>query len=666
MGRFNVGIDTGGTYTDAVVIDVQSNQLLAAAKSLTTKGDLSIGIIAALTQALEQLDPDFDRGEIEVCSLSTTLATNALVEGHGSSVGVFLIGFDSAMVERTGILNFVPTTHVALIEGGHRYDGSEQQPLDEAAVAAHLETTLGGAQAFSVAAHYSVRNTGHEKRAVEIIKQMTQRPVTASHELSDHLNGPRRALTATLNAQIIGLIVDLESAVRKSLESFGIDAQIMIVKGDGSIATADTVTQRPIETILSGPAASVIGAKFLTGLQDFLVADIGGTTSDFARVEQGWPRLNQHGAEVGEFTTLVKAVDMRTAGLGGDSAVNVDDDGQVLLSNQRVIPISAIAQRWPWVINKLKVALNRSHGKREATQYLVRSSSDQNLPQDLQLKDRGFLHSLKPDTPYLVGDLVYKAADRSRVHRLTRLGLLQLSGVTPTDAAHVLKQQTGYSVEGASLGCELLGRASGLIKGTRTEASVTKIAEQIHEAVVRKSSLLVIEQLTRQRFQPDNPVIGAAINNQGPLKDLEITVKPTIPIVAVGGPASVYYPDVGQRLHTNATVPESAAVANAVGAAMAMFRIRKEIEVTLNQKGGYWIHGDEEPILLDTAQEAIDLATTLAKQAIQAESSELGSLNGETVVDLRRVDVPNIDADTSLVAATVIAEFKGQIDTLSH
>ncbi|MEM7282334.1 MAG: hydantoinase/oxoprolinase family protein [Pseudomonadota bacterium] len=663
MPRFSVGIDTGGTYTDAVVINVDTHEVLATAKSLTTKEDLSKGIQSALNQVVSKLGSDFNLNAIDLCSISTTLATNALVEGHGSSVGVFLIGFDEAMVSRTGILDFVAASHVVTITGGHRYDGSEQSNLDETSIKKALASDLGKADGFAVASHYSVRNTSHEKKAAEIIHSVTQRPVTGSHELSDHLNGPRRALTATLNAKIISLIVKLERAVRDSISRLGLNAEIMIVKGDGSIATADTVVHKPIETILSGPAASVIGARFLTGASDFLIADIGGTTSDYASVQNGWPRINSQGAEVGGYQTLVQAIDMRTTGLGGDSAVLVDDHGNIQLATYRVIPISSVAKRWPWVTNKLKVALSMTHGKRTASCYLIVSSEPSALPGDLAPKDRQFLLELDAENPHPIGELVYSAADRSRIQRLSKLGLIQLSGFTPTDAAHVLGHQSQYCTESATIACELLGRANGLIEGKSESANISTVAQKVHDEVVRKSAVYVLEQLTSRRFDSKDPWLEAVATGSKRLGNVQVSMTPSIPLIAVGGPAQVYYGDVGRRLNCDTTIPEGASVANAIGAAIAKFRLRREIEVTLNEKGGYFIHVDESPLMRDEGEAAISLAKTVATQAVKNEALSMGGEASDIKLNVSRIDIPNADPAVSLVSATITAEMISKVVT---
>ena len=166
---FFIGIDTGGTYTDAVVIAHGTQKILGRAKALTTKGDLSIGVREALTTVMQTLPVGTNSSAIGLVSVSTTLATNAVVEGHGSPVAVFLIGFDSAMVARTGIAKAFPHVPLRMIAGGHDHNGDATVPLDVAAVEREAEMLKGEVSAFAVASAFAVRNPEHEKAARDII-----------------------------------------------------------------------------------------------------------------------------------------------------------------------------------------------------------------------------------------------------------------------------------------------------------------------------------------------------------------------------------------------------------------------------------------------------------------------------------------------------------------
>ena len=209
-----LGIDTGGTYTDAVLLDEALIDqgpasgiaaIIGKAKRLTTRDDLSRGIGAAIDAAMQ--DAAIQSAQIAMVSLSTTLATNALVEGNGGRVGLVMIGFDPADALRAGLAEALGSDPMILIGGGHSPMGDEVAPPDLAA----LEDWLAGtdAEGYAVCAYFAVRNPAHELAVRDLIHARTGRPVTCSHELSAKVGGPKRGLTALLNARLIGLIDQL-------------------------------------------------------------------------------------------------------------------------------------------------------------------------------------------------------------------------------------------------------------------------------------------------------------------------------------------------------------------------------------------------------------------------------------------------------------------------
>ncbi|MEM6482562.1 MAG: hydantoinase/oxoprolinase family protein, partial [Pseudomonadota bacterium] len=318
-----LGVDTGGTYTDAVLIKDQTS-VIASAKALTTRHDLAIGVGEAVHKVLTQsaVSPD----EITMASLSTTLATNALVEGQGGRIALVYIGFRESDLGTHGLNDALAGDPVLVLKGGHSHAGHEAHPLDETACSAWLET-VSGVSAFAVASQFATRNPDHEQRIAALIQGNTGKPVTCSHHLSSRLNGPKRALTAVLNARLIGMIAHLIEQAEDKLQQIGIDAPLMVVRGDGALISAAQAKEKPIETILSGPAASLVGARWLTKQETAIVSDIGGTTTDVALLREGRPAIDPAGAQVGPWRTMVEAVAMRTTGLGGDSEVHVVEDG---------------------------------------------------------------------------------------------------------------------------------------------------------------------------------------------------------------------------------------------------------------------------------------------------------------------------------------------------
>ena len=187
---------------------LQPTRVLASAKALTTRGDLAVGVCEAIECVLTALGDDTARtaSRVKLVSVSTTLATNAVVEGHGSPVCVVLVGFDDTMVQRSGLSSAFPGLVVERVAGGHDHNGGEAAKLDMEALAAIVDKHAGSVEAFAVASQFAVRNPAHELVARDFITGRTSLPVTISTELASALDAPRRALTAALNARLISRI----------------------------------------------------------------------------------------------------------------------------------------------------------------------------------------------------------------------------------------------------------------------------------------------------------------------------------------------------------------------------------------------------------------------------------------------------------------------------
>ena len=195
-----LGIDTGGTYTDAVLLDEARNsgeQVIASAKALTTRHDLAVGIGEAIDAVLS--DSQVTAANVSLVSLSTTLATNALVEGQGESVCLVFIGFAPGDLDRAGLRDALKDDPVIMAPGGHTPAGDPQAAIDLAAIAAEIDALKAPVAGYAVASHFAVRNPEHESAVRDLIRERTGLPVTCSHELSAKLGGPKRALTSVLH-----------------------------------------------------------------------------------------------------------------------------------------------------------------------------------------------------------------------------------------------------------------------------------------------------------------------------------------------------------------------------------------------------------------------------------------------------------------------------------
>ena len=478
-----LGLDTGGTFTDAVLL-AGGRRVIASAKALTTPWNLAIGIGKAIRAVLEELPSDARRGDVSLVSVSTTLATNAVVENRFSPVCTLLIGFDDAMTERSGI-GKRGTGAVVRIRGGHAATGEELIPLDEAAIDAAVAAHDSRVEAYAVAANFSVRNPAHELRARQIVRQLSKKPVTCAHELSSKLDAPRRALTAVLNARLTPQIRHLIEALSHVLVEETIDAPLMIVKGDGSLMRADVALEYPVETILSGPAASVVGAGFLTGIGDFVVSDMGGTTTDIAVVSNGRPAIRAEGALVGGWRTMVEAVDVRTSGLGGDSEVLFDRQMRIKVGPRKAMPLSLLAHTFPRTLEELRCLAELSHLPEFATQFAFRNP-DRDAPAHLSATEKRVWEALARE-PRQVSAIVRNGSGLEALRRLADAGLATIAGFTPSDAMHVLGRQEGWSREAAECGARILAIEERNGRAASAAVSAIEMCERTHEHVVRET-----------------------------------------------------------------------------------------------------------------------------------------------------------------------------------
>ena len=485
-GEIWLGLDTGGTFTDAVAL--RERRVIASAKALTTHWDLSVGLAEAIRAVLGKLPP-VERRHVALVSVSTTLATNAVIESRFSPICTLLIGFDEPMLERSGLKRAGGI--VVRVRGGHEATGDESEPLEESAIDAAVRQFAAQVEAFAVAGMFSVRNPTHERQARERIRALCDKPVTCSFELSSQLDAPKRALTAALNARLTPQIRHLLDALAQVLEREAVSAPVMVVRGDGTLIRGEVALEYPVETVLSGPAASVVGAGFISGLADFAVADMGGTTTDVAIVTGGRPVVRPEGAVLGGWRTMVTAIDVHTCGLGGDSEVYFDREARLRVGPRRALPLSLLATRFPGVVAELRKLAGSERLPPFAARFAFRNPGRDPGAQLDRLEQRVW-EALSP-APRPLGDVARTAVGVDAVRRLVDRGVATLAAFTPTDALHVLARQCDWSAEAAHLGAAVLAIEERNMRARMQADSPESFAERIYQHVVREATRAVLE-----------------------------------------------------------------------------------------------------------------------------------------------------------------------------
>jgi N-methylhydantoinase A/oxoprolinase/acetone carboxylase beta subunit len=676
QARLGLGIDAGGTYTDAVLFDLHGGRVLSKNKALTTKFDYTVGI----EEALAGLDPHLLQSA-DLVAVSTTLATNAIVEGRGCRVGLLLMppydGFDGREIAHDP---------QAVIRGRMTIAGEVARPIDRDEIRRTARCMIDRHQvaAFAVSGYGGSVNPSLELEVKGILREETGLTVTCGHELSELLDFQTRARTAVLNARIVPLLVRLLEDLQQNLKQRGITAPIMVVKGDGSLMSAAMATDRPVETILSGPAASVAGARFLTGLERALVVDMGGTTTDTAVLADGRVRVKESGCRIGGIRTHVKAMEIRTTGLGGDSLIGYEK-GAFTIGPRRVAPVAWLgdaASDASAAIDYLEAHLPRFQLSVRDVQILTVTGHKGQI--DLADDEKRILDLLSR-RPHTVDELsrrmdgLYPAL--LPLERLEDTHLVQRCGLTPTDLLHQNGQFVRWDADSAKRICAIHARIACM--------PVEQMVSMLTERIVRQLALELMKRQLDEDTQPDGledcemcrALVDRMLGARGSGYQVRFKLHP--PVIGIGAPIGHFLPAAASLLGTGSVLPEHVEVANAIGAVTAKVVIRSSVRIRPDQYGGFVIEGlpDAGRFMLFEDAEAyarealIERVRTLARLAgtcrddleLQVEDQTAKTAEGEDLFLERRLTALLVGAPVGRRGETRgegDAETRGRVSTI--
>ena len=537
-GSHGVGIDTGGTYTDAVLMDLRTREVLRTAKTPTTHHDLRIGVERVLEMVLE--GSEVNPSDIGLAAVSTTLATNAVLEDRGDTVGCIAIGNPSPLDLPVLAQHYVP--------GGHLIGGAEAEPL-------HLESLLegvnvmrkSGAEAYAVCSVMSMENPTHELVAAKTINLIDEdKPVFCSHECSDLPGFKDRAATTVLNARFTSVMQRFTDGVEQSLRKHGIDCPMRILRGNATDLPLREGARHAVETVGSGPAATTWFGKSMARVRDAVVVDVGGTSTDVTLVENGLPVLMEHGQRIGQWDTHVHSLAMYTAAAGGDSLVTVSDKDRMRVGPRRVLPL-CLTPDLPAPETWLGTGLNAR--MIFPGPGLTPENADEPLLRLLLEKGPATAETLRQ--PLSMSTLEVER----KLDKYARKQLVMESGFTPTDALHVLGRLDLGDSAPASGGAEALATIMGISPEELAGLAVRMVQEAIEDAIVRHllnwEGAQGLENLQDRRQS---------------FKRLRLRFSLDTPLVGVGAAAHLLLPAVADSLRTNIILPEHYAVGNALGA----------------------------------------------------------------------------------------------------
>jgi len=646
--RYYLGIDTGGTFTDGVLLDPGTGKVLQSCKVLTTHHDLEL-CVGEVLERLTPAEPD----QVALVAISTTLATNAIAEGKRRAVGLLLLGYDPELVQIFNFQSQFSTPYYRFVPGRHNLDGQEVEALDEAALRQAATEIIGKVEAFAVASFAGPVNPSHELRAAEILSEMTSLPIILAHHLSSELDSIRRATTASLNASLMYNTELFFNAIQVKLQQRGITCPVMAVKGDASLVKAELARRRPVEIIHSGPATSAIGGQYLAGVQDALVIDIGGTTTDLALVENGQVRIASQAATVASYRTCVRTVHTHSIGLGGDSELRFNPWGELSLGPQRVLPLAYLCQRDPGARRELLGYLSEKRHLRSSDGlefWALRRKPDRPLG-DAQLEalvqflGRGarrravVLKTIGPIPPYLINELISQE-------------IIERASLTPTDLLHVTGEYSPWDagiaeqvVDAAALGLEKpVERFIAQVREQLTGMIVAEVLHFISGHALSLPPLMMKDEpldrwLYRESLKPSNPYLGSSL-----------VLK--VPLVGIGAPAGAYLPPVAAALHTQIYLPEYYEVANAVGTVVGNVVVQLEGQVSPYVQGasvmGYIARAANLQQIFPHFEDALDFA----RQRLRSQAAEAATAAGAIQVSLEFEERQIWDG---MVALTVLA-----------
>jgi N-methylhydantoinase A/oxoprolinase/acetone carboxylase beta subunit len=415
----------------------------------------------------------------------------------------------------------------------------------------------------------------------------------------------------------------------------------MVMKCDGSLSRIEEALEKPVESIFSGPAASLVGAAHISGLKTCVAVDIGGTSTDIALMEDGIPAISEHGAVVGNWKTMVRAVRIRTSAMGGDSHVWVQR--KLFIGPNRVIPLCLAASDYPVLEEKLRKTEKPSDRVMDdifqPTSFFVRvgnPGSEENMHTlnysiefELENYERPIFEAIgyEPVSVSEISEAVGKhplqflKALRSLVQKRCIFHI----GFTPTDALHVLGEYEAWNSEASLLGAELLGSYLGF--------DPESFSREIKRTFAKNIALDLLAFFTKDFKREDLEKLLASTRFT--------KFKINIPLVMIGAPVKAYVSELGEFIDADIRVPRFHEVGNAVGALVG--NIIKRSEILIRPAGSateqYYVFSEVERKIADNYLEAVDYGLDLMEKLIFGHMNGYGLQKDQVRFDLERKDL---------------------------
>ena len=549
-----LGLDVGGTFTDAVIID--GHRVVAIAKRRTTKNNLMNGIGEALDAVLE----GYDASNIEQVTLSTTVVTNTIVEGKEQPVDLYVVTGPGRNVD-----DIFPVSPIYL-QGytDHRGIVVEHTPADAVRGIANMVQARSGTDLAAVSAKFGVRNPQEELSITEELKN-TYHTISNGSLLSGSLNFPRRTISAYFNSAVTPVFTVFKENVEDALRARNIVAPLHILKADGGSLPVEHMVSRPVETAFTGPAATVLGLSALgvIGNQHTVALDIGGTTTDISLWKHGRPLMTKNGVSIREYPSAVRSFAVTSVGIGGESVVRLKN-GNLTVGPERVGPSVALGGVEPTLGDALIVLGHANYG-------------------DFNLASRALQD---------LADAIQAALQSNNINTSNnQLTLIK----TASDVAKLILQNA----------LETIQRGVDEVIMVENKRPIYVVADIVNPDI----------------FVPEH-------------------------IVVVGGTAPSLGASIGEYMDLPITIPENAAVANAIGAALALSTI--ELTVHVDTKRRLLVIPElgikQQNCTLKRAEQVVERA----KEALSEEAFRLGLDTSQEIEIISIEDFPVLEGWQSM------------------
>ena len=555
-----LGLDVGGTFTDAVIID--GHHVIASAKKRTTKDNLMHGIGEALDAVLQNCDTSL----INQVTLSTTVVTNTIVEGKEQPVDLYVVTGPGRNVD-----DIFPVSPIYL-QGytDHRGIVVERTPSNEVRDISHMVQSRSGTDLAAISAKFGVRNPQEELSIGEALKD-TYATISNGSLLSGSLNFPRRTISAYFNSAVTPVFTVFKKNVEEALNIRHITAPLHILKADGGSLPMEHMVSRPVETAFTGPAATVLGLSALgaIGKKHTVALDIGGTTTDISLWKYGKPLMTKSGVSIREYPSAVRSFAVTSVGIGGESVVRLKD-GDLTVGPERVGPSVALGGNKPTLGDALIVLGHASYGDADL--------ATQSLQQLARMLQANWKHGECEDT---FGN---HNSEKQCTHNMSALDVAQL----------------------------IVEKALEIIQHG---------IDEVVQAENKRPIYVVADIVNPDVFVPEH-------------------------IVVVGGTAPSLGPSIEEYLELPVTIPENAAVANAIGAALALSTI--ELTVHVDTKRQLLVIPElgikQQNCTLKRAEQVVERA----KEALSKEAISLGLDTAQEIEVISIEDFPVVEGWQSM------------------